>query len=183
MSILSEEIIEDLPITKEYLKAHGFDPRAPKKMGMFGKIKYKFKSFIKYKIWNRFYITDISDTNYRFCVSIVYDRVTSTLYIIYKPTFKTYLNCFPRIILRVEEYPEDIDGSNDELIVIEKHTNINTQYFLDILFANIFSDSKCKEIIIWFLYGVNTEFLYYFFKTKNCIFLYISFIKPTLKII
>lgn len=147
MSILSEEIIEDLPITKEYLKVHGFDPHVPKKTGMFGEIKYKFKSLIKYKIWNRFYTTDILDTDCRFCVIATYDRVTSALYIIYKPTFRTYLNHFPGIILRVEKYPEDIDGSNDELIVIEKHTDINTQYFFDILFSNIFSDSKCEEIM------------------------------------
>ena len=97
MSILSEEIIEDLPITKEYLKAHGFDPHLPKKTGMFGEIKYKFKSLIKYKIWNRFYTIDILDADCRFCVSTTYDRVTSTLYIIYKPSFRTYLNRFPVI--------------------------------------------------------------------------------------
>ena len=152
MSILSEEIIEDLPITKEYLKGRNFYPFVPKKFRMFNTIKsinYKFKSLIKYKIWNRFYvyISDVLNADGRFCVSVAYDRATSTLYVIYKPAFRTYLNHFPGIVLRLDGYPEDINGSNDELIVIEKHTDINTQYFFDILFSNIFSDSKCEEIM------------------------------------
>lgn len=145
MSILSEEIIEDLPITKEYLKAHGFDPHLPKKMGC--KIKYKFKSLIKYKIWNRFYITDVLDTDCRFCVSVVYDRATNTLYIIYRPAFRTYLNCFPGIVLDLIDDVGEDDQNKYDLKVIEKHTDINTQYFFDILFSNIFSDSKCEEIM------------------------------------
>ena len=152
MSILSEEIIEDLPITKEYLNGRNFYPFVPKKFRMFNTIKsinYKFKSLIKYKIWNRFYvyISDVLNADGRFCVSVAYDRVTSTLYVIYKPAFRTYLNYFPGIVFDLVDDVSVDDQNKHELIVTEKHTDINTQYFFDILFTNIFSDSKCEEIM------------------------------------
>ena len=87
MSILSEEIIEDLPITKEYLISKGL-------------VHYKYKhekfinqilTFIKYKIWNRFYTIAIDDDTNGFKVTVIYDRVTNILYIIYQPSFVPYL--------------------------------------------------------------------------------------------
>ena len=54
------------------------------------------------------------------------------------------------LIKLLQQYPEDIDGSNNVLIVIEKHTDINTQYFFDILFTNIFSNSVGCLFCQWF---------------------------------
>ena len=54
MSILSEEIIEDLPITKEYLISKWFHPYKSSHEKFINKIS----TFIKYKIWNRFYTID-----------------------------------------------------------------------------------------------------------------------------
>ena len=141
MSILIEEIIEDLPITKEYLISKGL-------------VHYKYKhekfinqilTFIKYKIWNRFYTIAIYDDTNRFTVTVIYDRVTNILYIIYEPSFITYLYYYPtkNLQLSSDVIIRNISNTN----VIEKYPDINTQYFFDILFTDILSDSKCEEII------------------------------------
>ena len=140
MSILSEEIIEDLPITKEYLISKGL-------------VHYKYKhekfinqilTFIKYKIWNRFYTIAIDDDTNGFKVTVIYDRVTNILYIIYQPSFVPYLRYYPtkNLQLSSDVIVRDISNIN----VIEKYPGINTQYFFDILFTDILSDSKCEEI-------------------------------------
>lgn len=140
MSILSEEIIEDLPITKEYLISKGL-------------VHYKYKhekfinqilTFIKYKIWNRFYTIAIDDDTNGFKVTVIYDRVTNILYIIYQPSFVPYLRYYPtkNLQLSSDVIIRDISNVN----VIEKYPDINTQYFFDILFTDILSDSKCEEI-------------------------------------
>lgn len=143
MSILSEEIIEDLPITKKYLISKGLDPYNCKYVKFINKIS----TFLKYKIWNRFYAINIVDDLSRFAVDVVYDRVTNILYIIYQPSFRTYLHYFPGKILQLYDYFDVVKRGNDDIKVIEKYTDINTQYFFDILFTNIFSDSKCEEIM------------------------------------
>ena len=142
MSILSEEIIEDLPITKEYLISKGL-------------VHYKYKhekfinqilTFIKYKIWNRFYTIAIDDDTNGFKVTVIYDRVTNILYIIYEPYYIVYFSHFPTTkILQLSSgvIIRDIDNIN----VIEKYPGINTQYLFDILFTDILSDSKCEEVI------------------------------------
>lgn len=141
MSILSEEIIEDLPITKEYLISKGL-------------VHYKYKhekfinqilTFIKYKIWNRFYTIAIDDDTNGFKVTVIYDRVTNILYIIYEPYYIVYFNHFPTT--KILQLPGDvIIRDSDRTKVIEKYPGINTQYFFDILFTDILSDSKCEEI-------------------------------------
>ena len=143
MSILSEEIIEDLPITKEYLISKGLDPYKYKHEKFINKIS----SFLKYKIWNRFYVINFRDDIDRFDVSVEYDRLTNTLYIIYQPSFRTYFNYFPGKILQLSDHLVVGRRGIDDIKVIEKHHDINTQYFFDILFTNIFSDSKCEEIM------------------------------------
>lgn len=142
MSILSEEIIEDLPITKKYLISKGLDPYECKHVKFINKIS----TFLKYKIWNRFYAINIVDNSNRFAVNVVYDRVTNILYIIYQPSFRTYLHYFPGKILQLDDDLDVVRRGSDDIKVIEKHPDINTQYFFDILFTNIFSDSKCEEI-------------------------------------
>ena len=141
MSILSEEIIEDLPITKEYLISKGL-------------VHYKYKhekfinqilTFIKYKIWNRFYTIAIYDDTNRLTVTVIYDRVTNILYIIYEPYFTVYFDYVPIKILQLpcDVIIRDSDGTK----VVEKYPGINTQYLFDILFTDILSDSKCEEVI------------------------------------
>ena len=141
MSILSEEIIEDLPITKEYLISKGL-------------VHYKYKhekfinqilTFIKYKIWNRFYTIAIYDDTNRLTVTVIYDRVTNILYIIYEPYFTVYFDHVPIKILQLpcDVIIRDSDGTK----VVEKYPGVNTQYFFDILFTDILSDSKCEEVI------------------------------------
>ena len=141
MSILSEEIIEDLPITKEYLISKGFHPYKSSHEKFINKIS----TFIKYKIWNRYYITNIEDYATRLSVSVIYSRVTNLLYIIYQPSFIAYWYYHPtkNLQLSSDVIIRNISNTN----VIEKYPDINTQYFFDILFADILSDSKCEEII------------------------------------
>ena len=140
MSILSEEIIEDLPITKEYLISKGFHPYKSSHEKFINKIS----TFIKYKIWNRFYTIAIDDNTNGFKVTVIYDRVTNILYIIYQPSFVPYLRYYPtkNLQLSSDVIVRDISNIN----VIEKYPGINTQYFFDILFTDILSDSKCEEI-------------------------------------
>lgn len=140
MSILSEEIIEDLPITKEYLISKGFHPYKSSHENFINKIS----TFIKYKIWNRYYITNIEDEANRLIVNVIYSRVTNLLHIIYQPSFIPLWFYYPT---------KNLQSSSDVIIrdisninVIEKYPDINTQYFFDILFTNILSDSKCEEI-------------------------------------
>ena len=141
MSILSEEIIEDLPITKEYLISKGFHPYK----SSHEKFITKISTFIKYKISNRYYITNIGGYASRLSVSVIYSRVTNLLYIIYQPSFISYWYYYPTKILQLSSdvIIRNISNTN----VIEKYPDINTQYFFDILFADILSDSKCEEII------------------------------------
>lgn len=141
MSILSEEIIEDLPITKDYLISKGL-------------VHYKYNhekfinqilTFIKYKIWNRFYTIAIYDDTNRLSVTVIYDRVTNILYIIYEPYFTVYFDHIPT--KKILQLPGDvIIRDSDGTKVIEKYPGINTQYLFDILFTDILSDSKCEEI-------------------------------------
>ena len=141
MSILSEEIIEDLPITKKYLISKGFHPYKSSHEKFINKIS----TFIKYKIWNRYYRTNIEDYATRLSVSVIYSRVTNLLYIIYQPSFIAYWYYHTTKILQLSSdvIIRNISNTN----VIEKYPDINTQYFFDILFTDILSDSKCEEII------------------------------------
>ena len=141
MSILSEEIIEDLPITKEYLISKGFHPYKSDHKKFINKIS----TFIKYKIWNRYYITNIEDESNRIIVNVIYNRVTNELYIIYEPSLISYLRYYHTKILQLSSgvIIRDIGNIN----VIEKYPGINTQYLFDILFTDILSDSKCEEVI------------------------------------
>ena len=140
MSILSEEIIEDLPITKEYLISKGFHPYKSNHEKFINQIL----TFIKYKIWNRFYTIAIYDDTNRLTVTVIYDRVTNILYIIYEPYFTVYFDYVPtkKLQLSSDVIVRDISNIN----VIEKYPGINTQYFFNILFTDILSDSKCEEI-------------------------------------
>ena len=146
MSILSEEIIEDLPITKEYLISKRFHPYKSSHEKFINKIS----TFIKYKIWNRFYTIAIDYNTIGFKVTVIYDRVINILYIIYQPSFISYLPVIPYL----RYYPiKNLQLSSDVIVrdisninVIEKYPGINTQYFFDILFTDILSDSKCEEI-------------------------------------
>ena len=76
---------------------------------------------------------------------MIYDRVTNILYIIYQPPFVPYLLYYPtkKLQLSSDVIVRDISNIN----VIEKYPGINTQYFFNILFTDILSDSKCEEII------------------------------------
>lgn len=141
MSILSEEIIEDLPITKDYLISKKFYPYKKERENFINKIS----TFIKYKIWNRYYITNIEDDAYRLIVNVIYDRVTNILYIIYEQYFTIYFDHYPikNLQLSSDIIIRDISNVN----VIEKYPGINTQYLFDILFTDILSDSKCEEVI------------------------------------
>ena len=142
MSILSEEIIEDLPITKKYLISKGFHPYKSSHEKFINKIS----TFIKYKIWNRFYTIAIYDDTNRLTVTVIYDRVTNILYIIYEPYVTVYLDYVPT--KKILQLPGDVIVRDfDSTKVVEKYPDINTQYFFDILFTDILSDSKCEEII------------------------------------
>ena len=51
--------------------------------------------------------------------------------------------------IQYKHYLKIVNEKIDNIInkVIEKYPSINTQYFFDILFTDILSDSKCEEIM------------------------------------